>query len=384
MLASPSGPVREKDPMKRLINVRRFTQQIQPALRKTASRKQISLKNNQTPTGNQSTRDEGLNSGSTSCNEGLFKGRLRSSRNAYSIQRIEEAMVPVAAIADGPFNGMTSTVAATRNQQWSLNAIENYHLDKILGFGSFATVKLATFRGDNNNYAIKTYEKYKLVDSKVRKNVAREISLMKKLHHPSVIKLITSIETSKQIHLIMEYTTSTSLNGYLKTKVGRKISESEARILFRQLTEGICYLHELSIIHRDIKMENILVDTDTKQIKIIDLGFAIQVPDDKNMTIICGTPSYMAPEIIGKQGYKAKPTDVWALGIVLYYMLCGSVPFKGNDEKEIYKKIMKTKLEFPQHVSEKAEDMLRNILNPNPKERPTARDILEAPWMKTA
>lgn len=131
------------------------------------------------------------------------------------------------------------------------------------------------------------------------------------------------------MHLVMELGGYTSLHSYLKTKVDRKLSEEEAKTHFRQTVEAIDYLHKKSIAHRDIKLENILLDESSK-IKIIDFGFSVQTQKDKLLNVFCGTPSYMSPELATKKDYQGWHADVWALGVLLYVFLCGKFPFKGN------------------------------------------------------
>ena len=127
----------------------------------------------------------------------------------------------------------------------------------------------------------------------------------------------------------MEFISNTSMHGFIKTFESRRIPEKDVRFIFKQIVEGINYLHSNNFIHRDIKLENILIDKKNKQIKIIDFGFSVCVQSDKKLCMFCGTPSYMAPEIVSKQDYNGKFVDIWALGILLYTMLCGKFPFKG-------------------------------------------------------
>lgn len=127
----------------------------------------------------------------------------------------------------------------------------------------------------------------------------------------------------------MEFISNTSMHGYIKTFENRRIPEKEVRIIFRQIVEGVNYLHSSNFVHRDIKLENILIDKKDKKIKIIDFGFSVSIQADKKLNMFCGTPSYMAPEIVSKQDYNGKFVDVWALGILLFTMLCGKFPFKG-------------------------------------------------------
>src|SRR5689334_3159288 len=130
------------------------------------------------------------------------------------------------------------------------------------------------------------------------------------------------------MHLVMEYVGNTSLQSYLKSKATRRVEEPEAKKLFRQLCQGISYCHSKNIVHRDIKLENILLD-ENLNVKIIDFGFSLSTPLEKTLTVFCGTPSYMSPEIVSKHQYRGGPSDVWALGIVLYALLSGRFPFRG-------------------------------------------------------
>jgi len=140
------------------------------------------------------------------------------------------------------------------------------------------------------------------------------------------------------------------------------------------------YCHSKNIVHRDLKLENILLD-ESRNIKIIDFGFSIAIPYDKKLSIFCGTPSYMAPEIVDKKDYFGPPVDVWALGIVLYVMACGVFPFKGNDDKELYKNIMNCQLEVIGVLSEKLKKLLKKILKFDPLERVTSEEILYDEWI---
>lgn len=127
----------------------------------------------------------------------------------------------------------------------------------------------------------------------------------------------------------MELGGYSSLHAHLKTKNGRKLDEEEAKSLFRQIVEGIDYLHKKNVAHRDIKLENILLD-EGNTIKIIDFGFSVVMEKDKLLNVFCGTPSYMSPELATKKDYHGWHADIWALGVLLYVFLCGKFPFKGN------------------------------------------------------
>ncbi|EAR86254.2 Serine/Threonine kinase domain protein (macronuclear) [Tetrahymena thermophila SB210] len=271
-------------------------------------------------------------------------------------------------------------VTANNQSTKSKNELDNYKLGPLIGKGSYATVRLATDLATNEQVAIKFYEKFKLFDPQKKKNVQREISILKKISHPHCIGMQKTFENSKNICVVMEYVGKDSLYTYLKSFEGRKLPEEEAKRIFKQIIKGVSYLHTNNIIHRDMKLENLLMD-DTKNIKIIDFGFSIMIPPDKKLNIFCGTPSYMAPEIVSKKEYYGPPVDIWACGILLYVMLVGTFPFKAADDKTLYFKIRNGNYDLPPHVSVGARQILKKILNVNYHERATAEEILMDTWV---
>jgi len=258
--------------------------------------------------------------------------------------------------------------------------VENYKLDKVLGQGSYAVVRLAIDKETSEKVAIKTYEKFKLNDVHKRKNVKREISILQSLDHPNIIKLYKTIDTVTQLHLVTEFIGTQSLHSYIKPKPSRRLPEAEARKIFTQVIEGLGYLHSLDIVHRDIKLENLLLDS-KNNVKIIDFGFSIENPKDKTLNVFCGTPSYMAPELVTKKNYYGHLIDIWAAGILLYVILAGYFPFKEVSEKDLFRRIARGQYEFPSHMSEDARSLIKKMLRLNPLERPNAEEILQDKWI---
>jgi tRNA A-37 threonylcarbamoyl transferase component Bud32 len=258
--------------------------------------------------------------------------------------------------------------------------VENYKLDKVLGQGSYAVVRLAIDKETNEKVAIKTYEKFKLNDVHKKKNVKREISILQNIDHPNIIKLYKTIDTVTQLHLVTEFVGTQSLHSYLKPKPSRRLPEAEAKKIFKQIMEGLGYLHSMDIVHRDIKLENLLLDS-KNNVKIIDFGFSIENPKDKTLNVFCGTPSYMAPELVTKKNYYGHLIDIWAAGILLYVMLAGYFPFKDVSEKDLFRRIARGQYEFPAHMSEDAKNLIKKMLRLNPLERPNADEILEDKWI---
>lgn len=180
-----------------------------------------------------------------------------------------------------------------------------------------------------------------------------------------------------QIYLVQEYIKGRSLMSYVKADPKRRLSEIEARELMSQITSALYYIHSVKIIHRDLKLDNILIEeTNGKKIpKIIDFGFAIQVGSNKKLNIFCGTPSYMAPEIIAKREYYGETADIWALGVILFYMLNGDFPFKGSSERELFRKISSGTFLMPSHFSKKASELISRMLKVTAHERMTTRGV---------
>ena len=180
---------------------------------------------------------------------------------------------------------------------------------------------------------------------------------------------------------MMEHIEGISMLAHLKSKNGRRLAEDEARRLFRQVMRAIEYIHGKNITHRDIKLENLLL-TPERIIKLIDFGFSACVPPDRKLKIFCGTPSYMAPEIVQKKEYLGSPADMWACGILLFAMLCGHFPFRSSTDKELYRKIAKGLFNVPEHVSYSGKRLINRILAVDPLKRPSASEVLSDPWFR--
>ena len=259
-------------------------------------------------------------------------------------------------------------------------SIDEYSLGQTLGFGAYAVVRLSVYHPTKTQYAIKTYEKSKLLDPQRKKNVISEIKILKSISHPNIIKLKEAIDAPRQIHLVMEYVGACSLWSFLKKRPQRQLPELTARRFFTQILSGIDYCHQVSVIHRDIKLENILLDSNNN-VKVIDFGFATSTTPGLKIKLFCGTPSYMSPEIVGKRENPGAPADVWALGVLLFVMLTGSFPFKAGSDRELYRLILKGSFEVPTCVSSQAKALIRRILQQDPRKRPTCAQILKDPWV---
>ncbi len=192
------------------------------------------------------------------------------------------------------------------------------------------------------------------------------------MNHPNIVKIFEAFETEHHVYLVMEYVAGGSLHSYLKERSNRRLDEEEAKRIFKQILTALQYCHRKSIAHRDIKLENILLDED-KNVKLIDFGFSTCIPNDKKIKMFCGTPSYMAPEIVAKIEYAGPPADIWASAVLLYALMNGCFPFRGATDKELYRRIQRgTFVLHNQYVTDYFLDFLTKMINVNADERPTA------------
>jgi len=204
---------------------------------------------------------------------------------------------------------------------------------------------------------------------------------MKRLSHPNIAQLYEAIETEEQVILVLEYVPGGSTHGFLKSKPNRRMSEDDARRIFRQLVNALQYLHNKCIAHRDIKLENVMLD-ERNQVKLIDFGFSTCIPNEQRIKIFCGTPSYMAPEIVRKTEFCGPPTDIYASGVLLFAFFCGQFPYRGQNDKELYNKIMVGDLCVPDYVPPGPRNIIQRCMAVNADERPTSAELWADPWLQ--
>jgi 5'-AMP-activated protein kinase catalytic alpha subunit len=256
----------------------------------------------------------------------------------------------------------------------------DFIIKEVIGEGTFATVRLAINKQTGQKVAIKIMEKNKIVHQEDRVRIEREIKVLKNLRHPNIVHLYSVIKTEEKIYLIMEYVKGKELFDYIVMK--KKLSESESCSFFQQIISGIEYLHKIKYVHRDIKPENLLINEETKELKIVDFGLSniYTNPNKHLLSSACGSPSYAAPEMLNGEKYRAQPVDIWSCGIVLYAMICGYLPFEDEDNEALYDKICRGKFVIPNHVTENARDLINKILVTDPKKRLTIYQIKHHPW----
>jgi len=258
---------------------------------------------------------------------------------------------------------------------------DKYFIGKRIGQGAYAVVRAGIETQSNRKVAIKIYDKKNLKDSQKRKGVRREIKLLERMNHEGIINLFEAFDNKKQVFLVMENICGGSLHSLLKSQPKRQLKESEAKILFGKVACAVKYCHSKNITHRDIKLENILLDENKSNVKLIDFGFSTWIPNDKKIKIFWGTPSYMAPEIVSKKEFWGPPADIWALGVLLYALLWGEFPFKGKSDQELYARINQGTLEIPNHVSLLAKSLINKMIVFDPEKRISASEIWKDPWL---
>lgn len=277
--------------------------------------------------------------------------------------------------SDMPNRVLHRSLSESRPQE-----IKNYEIKVQLGSGAYAAVKSSVHKTTGQIVAIKIYEKYKLASSQRKNCVNREVRVLRNLSHPNIVKFYEAIETPREVYIVMELVKGESLLHYIKNKSEKRLPEYEAVRIFKQVLSAIEYCHKMSIVHRDIKMENILLD-DRLDVKLIDFGFSTWAMPSQKLRIFCGTPSYMAPEIVNKKDYCGPPADMWSLGILLYAMLCGHFPFRASTEFELYRYISKGLFNIPAHVSEAAKKLICKLLVVEPRRRMTAERASSDPYL---
>ena len=254
-----------------------------------------------------------------------------------------------------------------------------YKYGRLLGKGAFGKVNLSLHVLTGRLVAIKSINKTKLMNEKQRRKINLETTIMKTLSKSNnIVKIFETYETKKHYCIVMEYICAGDLLSYIKKR--GKLTEQVAKFIFKQIVLSLQYIHSHNIVHRDIKLDNILIDLDNN-IKICDFGVSKIIKKGESMLEQCGTPAYIAPEILLNHGYEGFGVDIWSAGVVLYAMLGGTVPFKGNNINELHDLIIKGEFKPLKEISPEATHLIKNILEVDPKKRITTKDILVHPWL---
>lgn len=257
-------------------------------------------------------------------------------------------------------------------------SIEFYRVVNLIGKGAFGKVLLCEHRLTGKKVAIKAIPKAQLQNQRSQKKVFQEVYILRKIKSRYVIKILEVFESDKNFLMVLEYAGGGDLLHYVRDK--GKLKEEEAKKIFKQIVQGALVIHEAGILHRDFKLDNILIDSSYSTIKICDFGVSKIVKPGEIIMDQCGTPAYLAPEIIKNEGYEGYTVDIWSIGIVLYTMICGTIPFRATNISDLHKVILSGVFDIPNEVSETAKDLLRKMIVVEPSERCSLQDVLTHPW----
>ncbi|TXG61246.1 hypothetical protein EZV62_012609 [Acer yangbiense] len=263
--------------------------------------------------------------------------------------------------------------------------VGKYEVGRTIGEGTFAKVKFAQNRETGESVAMKVMAKTTVLKHKMVDQIKREISIMKIVRHPNIVRLHEVLASRTKIYIIIEFVTG----GELFDKIGvfaevhqGKLTENDSRRYFQQLIDAVDHCHNKGVYHRDLKPENLLLDT-YGNLKVSDFG--LSALPQKGVGLLhttCGTPNYVAPEVLSNQGYDGAAADVWSCGVILFVLMAGYLPFNEIELPNLYKKINAAEFSCPFWFSHGAKSLIHKILNPNPKTRIKIEGIRKDPWFR--
>uniref|UniRef100_A0A0R3RXA2 non-specific serine/threonine protein kinase n=1 Tax=Elaeophora elaphi TaxID=1147741 RepID=A0A0R3RXA2_9BILA len=257
--------------------------------------------------------------------------------------------------------------------------IGHYVLNQTLGVGTFGKVKVGTHEGTGYKVAVKILNRQKIKTLDVVGKIRREIQNLSLFRHPHIIRLYQVISTPTDIFMIMEYVAGGELFDYI-VKHGR-LKTPEARRFFQQIISGVDYCHRHMVVHRDLKPENLLLD-DKNNVKIADFGLSNIMTDGDFLRTSCGSPNYAAPEVISGKLYAGPEVDVWSCGVILYALLCGTLPFDDEHVPSLFRKIKAGIFPIPDHLEKQVVNLLLHMLQVDPMKRATIKDVIQHDWFQ--
>jgi len=257
--------------------------------------------------------------------------------------------------------------------------VGNYQLGSTLGVGTFGKVKMAEHLMSGLKVAVKIINKKKMEQMNMHEKIRREINILQFLKHPHVIRLYELIDTPSDIFMVMEYVPGGELFEHIVHKL--RLREDEARRFFQQILAGVEYCHQCMVTHRDLKPENLLLDSNL-HVKIADFGLSNTMRDGEFLKTSCGSPNYASPEVVSGKAYAGPEVDVWSCGVVLYALLCGSLPFDDENVPNLFRKIKHGNFTLPGHLSSEAKDLIVQMLVVDPTRRITFAQIRKHTWFQ--
>jgi len=248
-----------------------------------------------------------------------------------------------------------------------------------LGKGTFSKVKNAVNVETGEECAIKIIDKEHLAKQSLEEQLKREIAIMKLLKHAHVVRLFEVMQTVKHIYIVLELIEKGEL--FDRIVESRRFTEDVGRKYFQQLISGLYYCHSQNIAHRDLKPENLLLDS-SDDLKISDFGLSNLQREGEELGTVCGTPNYVAPEVLSEKGYNGFLADVWSCGVILFVMLAGYLPFDDPNTNALFNKIERGEYRMSRHFSEEAKDLISKMLVVDPKQRITLDGVIAHPWFQ--
>ncbi|THD24034.1 Serine/threonine-protein kinase SIK2 [Fasciola hepatica] len=315
----------------------------------------------------------------------VLESLAQITSTTFSVTSTADTMTPASSFVDKSTSSFSPT-DSTNNSSVNIPQAANkpklgtYLIDRTIGKGIFSVVKLATHTITGINLAIKIIDKTRL-DAENLTKIYRESEILKKLHHPNIVKLFQVMETPRLLYIAMEFLPNGEVFDYIANH-GR-FPEPEARVKFLDVLHAVDHIHSMGIVHRDIKAENLLFDAHMN-IKLTDFSFGTHYSSSASQPLLttwCGSPPYAAPEIFKGEPYVGTKADIWSLGVVLYVMVCGTLPFDAQPLPYLKNQVLSASFRIPYWLSLTCERLIRSMLSKCPVKRPSTQEIKQHPWL---